>query len=1199
MIEKKSGRMTKRTLTKDTSMKIRPLLLNPERKYRYLWENGAAAMLMLGADGKVIDVNNALLEMSGYSRDELVGKNSLDFVLPEQKEKAAAQIQAALTHGAASQFEVMFRSKDGSSRALLLPSRQLVLEEEGQRSILVMGVDITERLRVEQALQRQADLLQKTFNSAMAAIFVLDAEDPPVIIECNPAASEIFGYEKSEMVGRPTSFLHVSDESLRKFQAQFYPAIEKDEYFNLEYQMKRKDGSVFASEHAVTPLLDNRGKRTGWVSVISDITERDKYETRLLALHTHASQLSSAEEIDTIVRCTLDAMEFTLGLKHSYFLLVENASLQIRGSRGRHVAYSAMPLDGRGMTVKAANTKTTLRISDTRKEPGFVDPKGYDWTGPPTALSELVVPVLIDAEAVAVLCVDSPRLGNFTDDDQRLLETLAIHVGSALERLRHEEELETIAKFPSENPSPVFRLNGDGTILFANQASNALLQIWGCKVGGICPKFWQDLVKELLTHQTSKTVDIDVGKRAYAIYLVPVVSAGYVNAYGRDITERTHMEKALQESEEKYRAIVENSPNLIGILQDGILKYVNNVAVLNLGWTDEELLSTSFDPIENAVSEKSRSVLKENIAKRLRGEPMAPYEVTLTRKDGSEVPVLVRAAKIIYNQRPAIEFVFDDITERKRDEEKLRESEERYHSLFDRMLDGIYLSTHAGRFVDINPAFVKMFRYSNKQEMLDITDIKKDLYFSPEERGSHILDTGQEEVEAYQMRRKDGSEVWVEDRGRYIHDEQGNIIYHEGILRDITERKRLEEKLRQHSLHLEELVGKRTRELRESEEKYRELFEACPVSLWEEDFSAVNQFVAELRQKGISDFDAYFANHPKDVAKCAALVKVLNVNEATLSLYNAKSVDEIIGLSDVLTEKSNRAFVGQLVALAQGKKYHEAEFENRTLRGETKHCNVICAVVPGYEQSLAKVLICIVDLTAQKNLEAELVKSQRLAAIGETAAMVGHDLRNPLQGIAGAVHLLKKESLTAKERDEMLELIQDNVAYGDTIVRDLSDYSATEMQLNLAEAAPKSIMRDAIGAVKVPQNVTIQNLSEDQPTLRVDPDRMRRVFVNLIENAIDAMPQGGTLTISSKVNGGSVEIALTDTGSGMPEKVVENLWKPLQTTKAKGLGLGLAICKRIMDAHGGTISVKSKAGEGTTMTIGLPIKPVTVEVKQK
>jgi signal transduction histidine kinase len=188
--------------------------------------------------------------------------------------------------------------------------------------------------------------------------------------------------------------------------------------------------------------------------------------------------------------------------------------------------------------------------------------------------------------------------------------------------------------------------------------------------------------------------------------------------------------------------------------------------------------------------------------------------------------------------------------------------------------------------------------------------------------------------------------------------------------------------------------------------------------------------------------------------------------------------------------------------------------------------------------------------------------------------------------------------LTAEERNEMLQVIEKSINYSDAIIRDLSEYSA-EIQLKLADATPNSITRDAIGAIKVPRNVKVRNLSEDQPTLRVDPDRMKRLFINLIENAIGAMPQGGTLMISSRLWNDTVEIALSDTGSEMPEKVMENLWRPFQTTKAKGLGLGLPICKRIVDAHGGTISVKSKAGKGTTVTIGLPIKPVGVGVKQK
>ena len=122
---------------------------------------------------------------------------------------------------------------------------------------------------------------------------------------------------------------------------------------------------------------------------------------------------------------------------------------------------------------------------------------------------------------------------------------------------------------------------------------------------------------------------------------------------------------------------------------------------------------------------------------------------------------------------------------------ELRFSEERYRTLFDGILDGVSRSTHEEKFVDVNPAMVKMFGFADKEEMLAV-DIKKDLYFDPKDRRSLFLDTGQERVEYFRMRCKDGSEIWVEDHGHYVHDKNGNVIFHEGILRDITSRRMIE-----------------------------------------------------------------------------------------------------------------------------------------------------------------------------------------------------------------------------------------------------------------------------------------------------------------------------------------------------------------------------------------------------------------------
>jgi signal transduction histidine kinase len=140
-----------------------------------------------------------------------------------------------------------------------------------------------------------------------------------------------------------------------------------------------------------------------------------------------------------------------------------------------------------------------------------------------------------------------------------------------------------------------------------------------------------------------------------------------------------------------------------------------------------------------------------------------------------------------------------------------------------------------------------------------------------------------------------------------------------------------------------------------------------------------------------------------------------------------------------------------------------------------------------------------------------------------------------------------------------------------------------------SDTTPNKIITSALQVAKVPDRIRVRNLTLEEPIITVDPDRMKRVFVNLVENAVDAMPNEGTLTISSKESNGFVEILFSDTGAGMPKEVMENLWKPLQTTKAKGMGMGLAIVKRIVDAHGGKVSLENRTGEGTTISIQLPI----------
>jgi len=227
-----------------------------------------------------------------------------------------------------------------------------------------------------------------------------------------------------------------------------------------------------------------------------------------------------------------------------------------------------------------------------------------------------------------------------------------------------------------------------------------------------------------------------------------------------------------------------------------------------------------------------------------------------------------------------------------------------------------------------------------------------------------------------------------------------------------------------------------------------------------------------------------------------------------------------------------------------------------------------------------------------KDAQERLLKSERLAAIGEAAAMIGHDLRNPLTGINATVYYLKTKLSWKKDTktQELLRLIDGDVEYANKIITDLLYYSR-EVQLELTETTPRAIAKEALLLVETPRNVQITNSAQNKPRIKIDAAKMKRVLGNLVRNAFDAMPDGGEFTVESHESDGKVHMIFSDTGTGMGKEIMEKLWTPFFTTKAKGMGLGLAICKRIVEAHGGEISVESNVGKGTTFTVAVPIKP--------
>jgi PAS domain S-box-containing protein len=388
-----------------------------------------------------------------------------------------------------------------------------------------------------------------------------------------------------------------------------------------------------------------------------------------------------------------------------------------------------------------------------------------------------------------------------------------------------------------------------------------------------------------------------------------------------------------------------------------------------------------------------------------------------------------------------------------------------------------------------------------------------------------------------------------------IRDAAGKPVEVMGYWTDVTERKRMEDEIRASKERLEYVVASNP----------AVIYTGKPFSDYTDfDFTYVSSNITILLGYDARDFidDPKFWSkhvHPEDRQRVAAEIPRVFTEDHLDLEYRFRHKDGT---------------------------YRWIREENRLMRDK--------------ERRPQEVIGYWTDVTEWKRMEAELVRSQRFATIGETAAMVGHDLRNPLQGITGAVYNLKtkEDSKLSKEGKEMLQLIEEGIGRSDKIINDLLEYSK-ELRLELSETNVKSITEDVLAKVKIPKIVHVVNSTKNQPTMKLDVEKMRRVFLNLTLNAVDAMPKGGTLTIANTRSGDNVHITFKDTGEGMTTETLTKIWSPLYTTKAKGMGFGLAIAKRLVEAHGGSISVETKLGKGSTFTVTLPIKPNREEVKKK
>ncbi|TMB63170.1 MAG: hypothetical protein E6J54_29965, partial [Deltaproteobacteria bacterium] len=308
-------------------------------------------------------------------------------------------------------------------------------------------------------------------------------------------------------------------------------------------------------------------------------------------------------------------------------------------------------------------------------------------------------------------------------------------------------------------------------------------------------------------------------------------------------------------------------------------------------------------------------------------------------------------------------------------------------------------------------------------------------------------------------------------------------------------------------------------ELRESEQRYRHIFQTAGVSIWEEDFSQVTAAIDDLKAQGVRDFSQYIAAHPEFIQQAISMVKIIDVNDATVKLFEARSKDELlVSLHKIFLPKTEEVFAGELIAIAEGRTNFESETVLQTLKGD-KLAVLFTIAFPRQPAKLNSVLVSIMDITERKRADEALHKTQaelahvtRVATLGELTASIAHEVNQPLAAIVtngnACLRWLAGDSPNLDEaRETARRIIRDGNRAGDVIgrIRTLLRKTGTEKELLDMNQAIREVVALAEGEVRRNGVALRTELTGDLPPILGDRVELEQVVLNLIMNAIEAM----------------------------------------------------------------------------------------------
>lgn len=387
--------------------------------------------------------------------------------------------------------------------------------------------------------------------------------------------------------------------------------------------------------------------------------------------------------------------------------------------------------------------------------------------------------------------------------------------------------------------------------------------------------------------------------------------------------------------------------------------------------------------------------------------------------------------------------------------------------------------------------------------------------------------------------------------------------------------------------------------------QYGEIFERAGISMWREDWTAVGEAVMALRHAGVSDLESYFAKRPDELRALKARVMIRDVNAFTLEETGAPGKEAYIGPLDRLLPETDQTFVQWLVAFGRGDRFFRSEAHLTTREG-VEIDTLFTAMLPRDLAGFSNIIVTSVDITAYKRAQARLAAAQadaartsRISAANAFSASVAHEVNSPLAAIlANAQAAQRLLRLGPPDIAEAAAALQDVVSQAsrarDVVARITSHFSKSSETFAPVDIVQVARNANLLVETDLRSHGAVVHLSapDDLPFAMADPVQIQQVFVNLMLNAAQAMEDRTgrrDITVTLRVEHSSLAIDVTDTGPGVVTERRARIFEPFHSTKPGGMGMGLAICRNCLDAHGGDIWVDEAPGGGAAFHFTLPI----------